>query len=243
MPIRERWIDSGGIRLHCLENVPPKATARVPLLIIPGAFGMAEDYIEEMTRLASRPSLAVSLRGRGRSDVPERGFRLADHVSDITATVAQCGFERPALMGYAMGAAYAIAYAVEVPDTIAALIIGDYPARYRALSAKWIDGALESMGERARPEVARGLQRESAQVSLWEQLGSIRCPIAIVRGAKPGSMVTAEVAAKYLEYVPGAEFLTLERNGHELWKPDFESYIGAIGGFLSRIDQMKSKSK
>lgn len=242
MSIRERWVDSGGVRLHCLEDVPSEATTQVPLLIVPGVFGTAEDYLDEMSRLSPRPCLAVSLRGRGRSDVPATGFRLEDHIADIAATIAQCGFGRPAMMGYAIGAAYTMAYAVESPEKIAALIIGDYPARYRALSAKWVETALGSMGERARPEVARALQRESAQVSLWERLGSLRCPTAILRGAQTGSMVTTEVAAKYHEYLPGAEILTLEHNGHELWKPDFESYIEAIRNFLSRIDPINSKS-
>jgi pimeloyl-ACP methyl ester carboxylesterase len=237
MPIRDRWIDNGGVRLHSLESVPPESTTQVPLLIVPGVFGTAEDYLEEMSRLAPRPCLAVSLRGRGRSDVPARGFRLEDHVSDIAATAAQWGFGRSAMMGYAIGGAYAMAYALDSPGKVAALIIGDYPARYRALPAKWVDGALKSMGDRARPEVARALQAESVQVSFWERLGTLRCPTAILRGAQTGSMVTAEVVAKYQEHLPGAEILTLEHNGHELWKPDFESYLGAIGNFLSGIDR------
>jgi pimeloyl-ACP methyl ester carboxylesterase len=240
MPIRERWIDSGGLRLHSLESVPNEATNLVPLLIIPGVFGTAEDYIDEMMRLAPRRCLAVSLRGRGRSDVPASGYRLEDHISDITATIAAWDFggpaERLAMMGYAIGAAYAMAYAVDAPGKIAALIIGDYPARYRAMPAKWVDTALASMGERARPEVARALQRESTQVSLWERLGSLRCPVAVLRGAQTGSMVTDEIAAKYREHRPDVEIITLEHNGHELWKPDFDSYVGAIGECLSRID-------
>jgi pimeloyl-ACP methyl ester carboxylesterase len=236
MPIRDRWIVNANVRLHSLESVAPEPSEQVPLLIIPGVFGNAEDYIDEMSKLAPRKCMAVSLRGRGRSEVPASGYSLEDHVSDIVAAVTQSGFERPAMMGYAIGAAYAIAYAVEWPNTISALIIGDYPARYRALSPKWVATALEAMGERARPEVAHALQRESAQVSLWERLASIRCPTAILRGALEGSMVTEEIAAKYREFLPGAEIVTLARNGHELWKPDFESYIGAIGQFLSRID-------
>src|SRR5579862_9063961 len=164
MSIRDRWVDSGGVRLHGLESVPLEPTTQVPLLIIPGVFGNAEDYIEEMTRLAPRQCLAVSLRGRGQSDVPSSGYRLEDHISDIAAAIAQCGFERPALMGYAIGAAYAIAYAVDAPDKISALIIGDYPARYRELSVKWVAAALESMGARANPVVARELQRDSMLV-------------------------------------------------------------------------------
>jgi pimeloyl-ACP methyl ester carboxylesterase len=243
MSIRERWVDSGGVRLHCLESLAPEPTTQVPLLIIPGVFGNAEDYIDEMTRLAPRRCLAVSLRGRGKSDVPASGYRLDDHVSDIAATVAQCDLEKPAMMGYAIGAAYAIAYAVDAPEKISGLIIGDYPARYRVLSAKWIETALETMGARANPEVARALHRDSALVPLWERLGSLRGPIAVMRGAQAGSMVTAEVAAKYQEHRPDVEITTLKNNGHELWKPDFDSYIGAIENFLGCIDKMNSENR
>jgi len=237
MSIRERWVDSGGVRLHCLESVPQAPSAHVPLLIIPGVFGNAEDYLDEMTRLAPRRCLAVSLRGRGNSEVPASGYRLEDHVADIASTMAQCGFEQPALMGYAIGGAYAIAYALAAPEKISALVIGDYPARYRPLPAKWVESALESMGARANPEVARALQRESALVPFWERLGSLQCPVAVVRGAQAGSMVTAEVAAQYRESRPDVEIITLENNGHELWKPDFDGYIGAIGDFLGRVDK------
>ena len=236
MAISERWIINGSVRLHALESAPLEPSAQTPLVIVPGVFGNAEDYLDEMTRLAPRRCLAVSLRGRGNSDVPASGYALEDHVSDVSAAIAQCGFTRPALMGYAIGAAYAIAYSIGAPESISGLIIGDYPARYRTLSEKWVVSALEAMGSRARPEVAHALQRASAQASLWEHLQTLRCPIAVVRGGQAGSMVTEEVIAKYREYAPVAEILTIEPNGHELWKPDFDAYIDALGNFLARID-------
>jgi len=241
MAIIEKWIVNGAVRLHALESVPAEPSTQVPLLIIPGVFGNAEDYLDEMARLAPRRCLAVSLRGRGHSDVPASGYALEDHVSDVAAAVAQCGFNRPAMMGYAMGAAYATAYAIKAPQSISALIIGDYPARYRSLSEKWVATALESMGERARPEVAHALQRASAQVSLWEHLESIRCPIAVLRGGQSGSMVTEEIVAKYREFAPRAEILTIEANGHELWKPDFAVYMAIIENFLARIDSSPTR--
>jgi pimeloyl-ACP methyl ester carboxylesterase len=235
MPIRERWVTNGNIRLHCLESVAG-STLQTPLLIVPGVFGTADDYVDEMEGLAPRKCIAVTLRGRGRSDAPGDGYTLEDHVSDIAATVTQSGFQHPAIMGYAIGAAYAIAYATELPGSVAGLIIGDYPARYRALSEKWVSRALETMGERARPEVACALQRDSAQIPLWERLASLRCPVAIVRGGQANSMVTEEIAARYRESLPSAAILTIEANGHELWKPDFDTYIRVIRDFLSRVD-------
>ena len=243
MPIRDRWIDSRGVRLHALESVPDATAMQIPLLVIPGVFGTAEDYRDEMTRLQPRPCLAVSLRGRGRSDVPAGGYRLEDHLTDIAATMADWGHARVAIMGYAIGGAYATAYALGAPAKIAGLIIGDYPARYRALPEKWVASALKSMGERARPEVARALQAESAQLSMWERLGELSCPVAVLYGAQAGSMVTAEVIAQYREHLPAVEMLILENNGHELWKPDFDSYLDAIANFLTRIDAKSASTK
>jgi len=103
MGIVEKWITNRGVRLHALESVPPEASAQTPLLIIPGVFGNAEDYVDEMSRLAPRRCLAVSLHGRGHSDVPATGYALEHHVADVAAAVVQSGFERPAIMGYAIG--------------------------------------------------------------------------------------------------------------------------------------------
>ena len=139
-------------------------------------------------------------------------------------------------MGYSMGAAYALGFAAQQMRKIAGLIVGDYPARYRALSPKWAERAVASMPERARPEVAAALQRESSEVLLWDSLSSIDCPVMILKGGQPGSLITAEVAATYLERLKDAEIVTLDQNAHELWRPDFDSYIGAIRSFLERVD-------
>src|SRR5882672_3012633 len=232
MPIEERFVNSGSVRLHCLAQ--ESDSALTPFLIVPGTFGVAEDYVEEMTALAPRRCITVSLRGRGRSDAPQSGYQFEDHVADISAAAAQLGSERFAMMGYSMGAAYALGFAAKQVGKIAGLIVGDYPARYRALSAKWAERAVTAMPDRARPEVAEALQRESAEVLLWDSLGSIDCPVMILKGGQPGSMVTAEIAAKYLERLKQGEIVTLDQNAHELWRPDFESYIGAIRAFLER---------
>jgi len=234
MPIEERWVRNGAVRLHCLEQ--ESDSTLTPFLIVPGTFGVAEDYVQEMEALAPRRCITVSLRGRGRSDAPASGYQFEDHVADIGAAAAQLGNERFAMMGYSMGAAYALGFAVQQAPRIAGVIVGDYPARYRALSAKWAERAVAAMPERARPEVAAAIQRESSEVLLWDSLGSLDCPVMILKGGRPGSMVSAEIGAKYLERLKQGEVVTLDQNAHELWRPDFESYIGAIRAFLERVD-------
>src|SRR6266446_111781 len=153
MLIEDRWVNSGSVRLHCLAQ--ESDSPLTPFLIVPGTFGFAEDYVQEMSALAPRRCITVSLRGRGRSDAPASGYRFEDHVADIAATAGQLGTEKFAMMGYSMGAAYALGFAAQQPQRIAGVIVGDYPARYRALSPKWAERAVTAMPDRASPEVAQ----------------------------------------------------------------------------------------
>jgi len=98
MPIEQRWVTNGAVRLHCLAQ--ESDSPLTPFLIVPGTFGVAEDYIQEMEALAPRRCIAVSLRGRGQSDAPASGYRFEDHVADLAAAAAQLGVERFAMMGY-----------------------------------------------------------------------------------------------------------------------------------------------
>jgi pimeloyl-ACP methyl ester carboxylesterase len=205
-------------------------------VIVPGTFGTAEDYVPEMTSLSPRGCVAASLRGRGQSDTPPAGYTFGDHVSDIAAVIDGLVDGRFVLMGYSMGAAYAIGYALKVPDRVAGLVVGDYPARYPALAPTWVERAIEALPDRTRPEVARALQRDSAKVMLWDDLGTIACPVLILRGGQPEARVTPEVAAMYREHLRDVEVVTLERSGHNIWEPDFDVYLGAVRSFLERLD-------
>ena len=205
-------------------------------MFLPGTFGMAEDYVPEMSALAPRRCVAVSLRGRGRSDVPELGYSFEDHVRDFDTIVAESGLDRFCLMAYSMGAAYAIGYAARNAARLAGLIIGDYPARYRALAPAWVGRALTALPDRAKPAVARALQRESSEVVLWERLAEIRCPVLILRGGQAGVLVTDEIAAMYRRHLTRARLVTLPAAGHELWQPDFDAYVGAVRSFVEQLD-------
>ena len=83
MPIEERWVQNGSVRLHCLAQETDSTLTS--FLIVPGTFGVAEDYVQEMEALAPRRCITVSLRGRGRSE---------DRSSDSKGAGAERGAER-----------------------------------------------------------------------------------------------------------------------------------------------------
>jgi pimeloyl-ACP methyl ester carboxylesterase len=133
-----------------------------PLFYVPGAFGFAEQFSNEMVVLSDRRCIALSLRGRGKSDAPLSGYSFEDHVSDIDVVVKQSVIKNFCLMSYSMGVPYAIKYAIDNPETIKGLILCDYPARYPKLTKTWSDSVISKrLIRKERDFVVTKIQEES----------------------------------------------------------------------------------
>lgn len=63
------FIDHHGVRLHAAETGTAD-NGLTPLVIIPGLYESAADYLPIMERLAPRRCVVITLRGRGESDTP-----------------------------------------------------------------------------------------------------------------------------------------------------------------------------
>ncbi|MGM9948607.1 MAG: alpha/beta fold hydrolase, partial [Lysinibacillus sp.] len=70
----------------------------MPLLYIPGALNDAEQALEMLDAFYPRKRVAISLRGRGKSEAPQSGYSLDDHASDIEAAVDAGGLADYCLM-------------------------------------------------------------------------------------------------------------------------------------------------
>lgn len=237
MTVEERWAAGRGGRIHYLDSADAAGRHLVPVICIPGMLGTADDYRREMASLAPRRCVAISLRGRGRSEAPQVGYRFEDHVADIEAVVEQARLAGVCLMAYSLGVPMAIGYADRHPHALAGLILGDYPPSYRALPPDWPERAASALPpERVRLDVARAIQRESREILLWAAMSRITCPTLILRGGRSDALLQDEDAAKYRQYLPAAEVVVLDAAGHRLWEPEYEKYIGVIRGFLAKVD-------
>lgn len=68
----------------------------------------------------------LDLRGHGRSEIPDRGYRLQDFVADVEALVtSQFPGEKFIAMGHSMGGQIAARLAVRRPDLVSAVISVD----------------------------------------------------------------------------------------------------------------------
>jgi len=238
--IRDGWVDNKGVRLHYLDTGPAVVHGLVPILFVPGALGSAERYVREMESLHPRRCLAISLRGRGKSDAPEKGYTFEEQVTDIESLFNRTGLSQFCIMGYSVGASHAIEYAARNPHLIRGLILGDYKARYPPIRADWVEEALSFPG--ANPRGVRGLQRESQEVILWNRLEKIQCPALVIKGGQPGSLLPPEAAELYVKHLKDVIIVRFEDSNHELSKPNYERYIGTIKDFLQQLDHKQPPS-
>ncbi|MFQ5400502.1 MAG: alpha/beta fold hydrolase [Anaerolineae bacterium] len=174
------WVNNQGVRLHYLDNLSTDQSL-TPIVFIPGAFGSAENYLDEFRAFAPRRCIAISLRGRGRSDAPQSGYTLQDHAADITAVINKAHLSRFVLMAFSMGVPYAIQYCSQHSHLLAGFIIADYPAQFPELSPEWVDRVLNTHPDKVKPHVVKTLFHEASATSLWHSLGTIKCPTLILR--------------------------------------------------------------
>ncbi|MEU1980794.1 alpha/beta hydrolase [Nocardia sp. NPDC019395] len=233
------FVDNGAVRLYVLDN-GRESSVRSPVLVVPGMGERAEEYAWLLDRLGDRRVLVVDVRGRGRSDAPRSGYTWEDHIGDLRAVVDAAGLERPVLVAFSRGSSYALGYALQFPDHVAGLVVGDYQARHAGLPMEFLGKQLEMtirgvpVTQRMPEHAVRGVIAESREVPLWDRLSELRCPVLVVRGGRRGAIVTEDVAARWQTALPSVETATIADARHDLWSRDPDSYLSVLLPFLER---------
>lgn len=227
---------NNAVRVHYLD-APGDGGGALPVVIVPGLSESAEEYTELMGRLSPRRCVAISLRGRGRSDAPASGYALDDHAGDVLAVVRQATLPRCVLVAFSRGVPYAIRCAGKEPERVAGLVLGDYAAVHTRLPERWTARFLASswrgrpVAERVPARVVEAIQRESAQVPLWEELGAVGCPVLVV-GGRSGGLLTDEDVERYRRAGIAELRIAWLDTGHDLLAPDGTAFLDVLEGFL-----------
>jgi pimeloyl-ACP methyl ester carboxylesterase len=246
-----RWADHDGLRLHYLDSGADRPDGSgaaepdpgvVPAVFVPGFGEEAAEHRPLLEALLPRRVIAVDLRGRGRSDVPDAGYTLDAHVADLDAIVRAAGLDRVHVLSYSRGTTYALGWAVSHADQVAAVVVGDYAA-HQMVPPEWFGTAAIRRKWRGRPIVERmsapaiqALLADAADVPLWDDLARLRVPALLIRGVAEGAIATDAVEARYRAALPQLEVVRFEESGHDLWDPDPGRYAATVRDFLARAD-------
>lgn len=121
--VHSRFLTAGGIRTHYLDV----AGGDPPLVLLHGLSANAHEF-GGLVAAGLSPAfriIAPDLRGRGRSDKPSDGYRMADHAKDVLALLDALGLERVVLGGHSFGAYLGIFLAAHHPARVTKLIVID----------------------------------------------------------------------------------------------------------------------
>jgi pimeloyl-ACP methyl ester carboxylesterase len=124
-PPQGQFVTVGGVRMHAVV-----AGAGREVVLIHGASGSVRDFNAGfMQRLAEHYRvIAVDRPGFGWSDASPHGHSIHEDARLIRGAVAALGATRPIVLGHSYGGAVALAWAVDAPETLSALVMLSAPS-------------------------------------------------------------------------------------------------------------------
>ena len=235
MTLVDKWANVEEVKIHYLTSLDYDK-ALTPLVYVPGALNYAEQSVELMNHFNKRRCITMSLRGRGKSDAPINGYSLNEHVQDINAVILHSQVRNYCLMAYSMGVPYAIKFASTNPN-LKGLIICDYPAKYPLIPETWAEGVISNgLIDKEKKYVVEGIQNESSQIDLQNELSLINVPVLIIKGGAEGSLLKDVEVKKYKDKLSNVTITNISNSGHNLFEPDIREFLKIVQQFLRKLD-------
>jgi len=252
------YLDRAGTRIF--YEVTGDSDGRPPLLLSHGFGESSAMWQPNRTALAAaRPVITWDMRGHGRSDSPAdpAEYTHAVCVADMAALLDAAGAERAVAGGLSLGGFLSLAFCLEQPDRVAALVLCDTGPGFRSddarqrwnsraqatadrlerdgLGASGNDSGPTAAGHRSAAGLAKAARGMLAQSSsqVIDGLASIHVPTLVLVGGRDEAFLGAAdyVAAK----IPGAQHVVIPDAGHmcNIDQPDL--FSEAVLAFLDSL--------
>ena len=225
-------------RIHYLDSGGDDRGA--PIVFVSGMTDVADDYVDILP-LFGRRTVVVELRGHGRSSAPGDGYDLATLSTDVGAVVNAVTDGPVHVATFSRGTSYAIAWALDHPDRVRSIAIGDYIPEERVLPAqirrRLLDGTWRGTPVSQRVDYGAGMKTfEAAQERLfWDDLARLRAPLLVVRSGDD-ILVGDEQWARYKRLFPEARLVEFPDSPHDIFRPDRGRYPRLVQQHVDRAD-------
>jgi non-heme chloroperoxidase len=236
-----RFTHNGDARIHYLDSGGGERGA--PIVFVPGMTDLADDYTE-MLALFGRRTVVVEVRGHGRSSSPASGYDLATLSRDVGAVVDAVTDGPVHVVTFSRGTSCAVAWALDHPDRVRSLAIGDYLPEEKVLSAdvarRLLSGRWRGspVGERLDVEAAIKTFQAAHERSYWDALAQLGFPLLVVRCGE-SVLVGDEQWARYRRLFPHAELVEFHDSPHDIFRPDRGRYPRLVQQHTDRADGIR----
>ena len=247
-------IERSGVRIHYEDH------GRGPALLFSHGYGATSGmWRGQVDALADHYRvLSWDMRGHGLSDSPAdvAHYAEAEAVADMAALLDRCGIERAVVGGLSLGGYISLAFHLEHPDRVLALMLFDTGPGYKNDAARkgWNENAeararafekkgLEALGGGAEVRIsqhrsatglalaARGTLKQF-DPRVIESLPHIEVPSLVLIGAedRPFLAATKYMAGK----IPRATHVVIDDAGHASNIDQPEAFNAAVRSFLEK---------
>jgi non-heme chloroperoxidase len=237
--VNSRFTDNGDARIHYLDSGGDDRGA--PIVFVPGMTDIADDYIEVMP-LFGRRTLVVELRGHGKSGAPVSGYDLTTLSGDVGAVVDAVTDGPIHMVTFSRGTSYAIAWALDHPNRVRSLAIGDYVPQEKVLpndvSRFLLDGRWRGspVSERIIGDAGMKIFEAARDRSFWEALARLQLPLLVIR-SRDSVLVGEEQWARYKRLFPHARLVEFDDSPHDIFRPDRGRYPRLVQEHVDRADR------
>jgi len=143
----DQFVSTNGIRLHYLDHPGEGPT----IVLMPGLTANAHSF-DGLIKAGLSPSLrvlALDMRGRGLSDKPAGGYRMADHAADMLGLLDALELKEVILGGHSFGGLLTIYLAAHHPERFSRLVVIDAAASMHPDVFELIKPSIERLGGQA----------------------------------------------------------------------------------------------
>lgn len=230
------YLDRTGTRIYYQVTGSP---GRQPPLLLSHGYGASSDmWRPNLAALAAdRQVITWDMRGHGRSDSPDdpEQYSHAACVADMAALLDAAGAERAVLGGLSLGGFVSLAFVLEHPHRVDAIVLCDTGPGFRSDQARqqWNERAVKTAARLERDGLvalggsaeaqyghrsARGLALAARGMlaqqdgRVIEALASVKVPVLVLAGARDEAFLPA---AGYLTAkIPNAVRVVVPDAGH-----------------------------
>tara|TARA_B100000686_G_C16729755_1_gene939937 strand:+ start:915 stop:1610 length:696 start_codon:yes stop_codon:yes gene_type:complete len=175
------------------------------------------------------------LRGHGDSDVPPPGFYKRSHALEDLAAVLNTSGKPAILVGHSLGGYLSLAYALDRPEEVNALVLIATGPGFRKLESRqeWNDTFTAAAVKLGLPEGVEGLSLHTDSMVI-DRLSEITVPVLIIIGEKDRRFIAAaEVFERYLDV---HKTVVVDEAGHMVHTKEAKIVATTIRSFVANLN-------